>query len=129
MFKRRQRTATVVFNLQRFLPLVEALGSDGMSSDEEDDRGVFRIIRKPFVSTEVTSVMSAIDEVFRTEVRRRSGSHMRVRLPGPDTNGDAKPVPGLPVNCYDSDWLGSLSSADAVGLRIRKTRMDLSLDT
>jgi hypothetical protein len=93
--------------------MVARLGTSGMSSDESDDDGVCYVRHRPWLSSEVKTLLIFIDE------NRKATSSIGTRLPGarphvrirrtrdpPLTSREA--IATLPKNFYDDAWLAAL---------------------
>ncbi|KAF5317868.1 hypothetical protein D9758_018481 [Tetrapyrgos nigripes] len=117
MFQRRLLTVLRSEQLRRHKELIERLGTDGMSSDEEVQISPYQRVyhvRYPRWRAPVLAVfMHTIDRMallYRFDSRNFHGSppHERIRpqdLGDPDIYVDGKFVPQLPRNAYNQNWL------------------------
>lgn len=93
--------------------MLDDLGIDGMSSDEEEriDDGVqYRILVPRWRSPNLTPWLRQFDEIYlyyRHEKNSRDlrGTFPRRRLPSSVWSTSRKFVAGLPINAYRTDWL------------------------
>ncbi|KIO07668.1 hypothetical protein M404DRAFT_391095 [Pisolithus tinctorius Marx 270] len=117
-------------SLQKHLPLVKHLGTQGISSDESEDE-VRRMINYPHVyprwrSQKLAMLMWEVDLVIVEFLSVAIGKHKRAgtqlqNCPHSDKFNDAAAAPpGLPVNCYDATWLSSLHPHSKKLLRVQE---------
>lgn len=134
-FKRRQQIAKERRHLDppfwdRTAEVIEYLGAQGMSSDEtvQEARGmnpkVVRRIPKPWLHTDVSSLLAAIDEQGSVVTPSRGGKTV-LRLRAPDSRAgvtmrsESAPVCKLPANYYDEMWWRSLSNGQQLSIQRR----------
>ncbi|KIO05585.1 hypothetical protein M404DRAFT_512253 [Pisolithus tinctorius Marx 270] len=121
-------------SLQKHLPLVKHLGTQGISSDESEDEAR-RTINYPRVyprwrSQKLAMLMweadLAIVEFLSVAIgkRKRAGTQLRNRPHSDKFNDAAAAPPGLPVNCYDAAWLSSLHPRSKKLLRVQEKEYD-----
>lgn len=95
--------------LRKHIPLFEALGVGGISSDEEDttSKGGRRFIshRHHFISEEVSRLGRHLDNLSDKLIKRKPYE----RVPGTPRLAK-KWIRRLPVNGYDLDWYLALKS-------------------
>ncbi|KII89497.1 hypothetical protein PLICRDRAFT_175670 [Plicaturopsis crispa FD-325 SS-3] len=105
-------------SLQRHVPILQLLGPDGMSSDEEEGppgTRVFQIYEPRFRADQVTVWLRTFDSIhhlLRSSAPDLRGNWPRSRNVQEDDDNDRPPlsrsnkfVPGLPVNAYNAEWL------------------------
>ncbi|KAF5327981.1 hypothetical protein D9758_017675 [Tetrapyrgos nigripes] len=117
MFQRRLLTVLRSEQLRRHKELIERLGTDGMSSDEEVQispyQRVYHVCYPCWRAPVLAAFMHTIDRMallYRFDSRNFHGSppHERIRpqdLGDPDIYVDGKFVPQLPRNAYNQNWL------------------------
>ncbi|KAI6138490.1 hypothetical protein BKA82DRAFT_4236318 [Pisolithus tinctorius] len=121
-------------SLQKHLPLVKHLGTQGISSDESEDEAR-RTINYPRVyprwrSQKLAMLMweadLAIVEFLSVAIgkRKRAGTQLRNRPHSDKFNDAAAAPPGLPVNCYDAAWLSLLHPRSKKLLRVQEKEYD-----
>ncbi|KIJ44513.1 hypothetical protein M422DRAFT_47267 [Sphaerobolus stellatus SS14] len=99
-----------------FLDILEALGPDGMSSDETDleawhSNGAYQFLRIPkaFRSRALDHVLSYIDKLSKHGTLDHTGSLKgateRVRIADHPTARNVAGFAGLPIDIYNSEWL------------------------
>jgi hypothetical protein len=103
-------------DLKRFIPLIRQLGPNGMSSDEsclENGVSGYRICKRQWRATAVTTWIRQIDAVFRSLRVTSSGNLCPGRWPHPRVDGNKTstrpPVRYLPTVCYRTEWLFKLA--------------------
>ncbi|KAI6094260.1 hypothetical protein EDD17DRAFT_1752500 [Pisolithus thermaeus] len=122
--------------LQKHLPLVKYLGTQGISSDESKDEAR-RTISYPrmyprWCSQQLSALMweadLAILEFLSITIgkHKKAGMQLRNRLHSAKFNDAAAAPPGLPVNCYDAAWLSSLHLCSKKHLRVREEEYDFA---
>ncbi|KAF8154394.1 hypothetical protein K438DRAFT_1483961, partial [Mycena galopus ATCC 62051] len=114
LFHRRRYISYVFPPLQQHSAMLEQLGVDGMSSDEsgeEDDRHGYKILMPLWRAPEVAPWLRIFDTVHN--ILRRAGDPQALRGSFPHrrilTNKKStskKFIAGLPLNVYDSAWMG-----------------------
>lgn len=102
--------------------MVQDLGQDGMSSDDEADseqalrrvgKPPLYIARKvPWRSFEVEMVLRSLDEVHRRRRIGTRGAHPRIRNLSEARESRRTPVNGLPKNYYSRSWYEGLRRAE-----------------
>lgn len=106
--------------------------SQGVSSDESDSEEdstpkAFRRISPAWRSEDLRDFMWSLDSDIqasrRPKVGHRSvrGAEPRRRKFSPLTNHEAPAPPGLPRNCYDDDWLKTLTAKQLRDLKLIET--------
>ncbi|KAI6160179.1 hypothetical protein EDD17DRAFT_1485303, partial [Pisolithus thermaeus] len=116
-------------SLKRHLPFVKDLGSQGMSSDESEDKSTRTIsylrVYPAWRSRQLASLLWSVDDVATSNVsvqigkRKKSGTQLRVRPHSDKVNEEAATPPGLPRNCYDAAWLEKLNQRQRRELRVQ----------
>ncbi len=117
LFQRRLYIATKYAETRVHAPMIQALGVNGMSSDESDhenDHQQYRIIVKRWRHPEVTPWLRVFDKLYHRY--RLSGGDMQTLQGGfphlrveSNISSDSHPVSRLPRNAYSSQWLSSLN--------------------
>ena len=112
--------------LNRFTDVVNALGTAGISEDEQDPEDRIRIpprylIRKlEWRSPEFTHLLRTLDHLhlsnrFTKQGQSSPGNWPRYRVEGRLVD-PSPPIEGLPADCYDRVWYGRLSTSEREGL-------------
>ncbi|RXW14916.1 hypothetical protein EST38_g10943 [Candolleomyces aberdarensis] len=117
LFYRRLQAADRLEDTKRHLPLLLALGKDGMSSDESDHkngsgRPLYLATNKKWRHPQATACLRAFDAIHRDKrfkpVRNiSSGAQVHERRLT-FTASKRPPVRGLPTAFYDPEWLARL---------------------
>ncbi|KAH9858480.1 hypothetical protein C2E23DRAFT_718089 [Lenzites betulinus] len=133
---RRYNIALRYGGTRRHVPLLQRLGPEGMSSDEEDTEGPFTryaAFRKPWRHASVTRIMRILDALHRRS-RSRSGQGSqrgrgpRVRYMSSQVSPEKRVVRRLPRNAYDPDWLRTRTAVQLEELDIEETPYDFTID-
>lgn len=124
LFERRRDLTFLYPSLVDQRPLLDALGVDGMSSDEEEtilgsNVHQYRIYVPRWRSQMVTAWLRIFDHIY---IRARSagvfghqrGAWPRARVMADNPSGSHHFVPRLPRNAYDDAWFGTLVNASDV---------------
>ena len=93
--------------------MLDDLGIDGMSSDEEErfEEGVqYRILMPKWRSPTLTPWLRQFDDIYLYYRHEKNsldmrGTFPRRRLPSPFWSSSRKFVAGLPFNAYRTEWL------------------------
>lgn len=93
--------------------MIQALGIDGMSSDEEEvlaDGVQYRIQTPRWRAEMVTPWLRMFDAIYRyhrleNHTGDMRGTFPRRRIPTTTESTSRKFVPGLPINAYKTQWL------------------------
>lgn len=121
--------------MKRHLWVIQALGVQGMSSDESEHEGTqvrYRRTtlewRNPALETFFT-VIDVFHEAGRftsgADKSSKSGSHVHLRLPAQKVSERAA-VPGLPEAAYNPTWLKDLSDFFRSRLNISNVQYDFA---
>lgn len=116
---------------------IDRLGVSGHSADEsdyDDEGNVHYVVNQlPWRAGDLTQYVRALD-VLHLSTRYKSSGR---RMPGPlphfrsttpkRIDAGATPVPGLPCNFYDKDWLATLDESELHALRIQDFEIDLHI--
>ncbi|KAI6047235.1 hypothetical protein EDC04DRAFT_2887044 [Pisolithus marmoratus] len=98
--------------LQKHLPLVNYLRTQGISSDESEDE-TRRMISYPYLAIlEFLSIMIG--------KHKKAGTQLWNCPHSEKFNDAAAAPPGLPMNCYDATWLSSLHPHSKKQLRVQE---------
>ncbi|KAI6010236.1 hypothetical protein EDC04DRAFT_2906110 [Pisolithus marmoratus] len=122
--------------LQKHLPLVNYLGTQGISSDESKDK-TRRMISYPHVyphwcSQQLSALMweadLAILEFLSVMIGRhkKAGTQLQNCPHSEKFNNAAAAPPGLPVHCYDATWLSLLHPHSKKQLRVQEEEYDFA---
>ncbi|KAI6016509.1 hypothetical protein EDC04DRAFT_2903234 [Pisolithus marmoratus] len=122
--------------LRKHLPLVNYLGTQGISSDESKDE-TRRTISYPRVypcwcSQQLSALMWEVDLAILEFLSITIGKHkkastqLRNRPHSEKFNNAAAAPPGLPVNCYDATWLSLLHPRSKKQLRVQEEEYDFT---
>ncbi|KAI0689976.1 hypothetical protein C8T65DRAFT_588268, partial [Cerioporus squamosus] len=135
LFHRRHEIARRYRATLRHVWILERLGIDGMSSDEEDTAAPFkrfRILVKPWRHARVTTFLRTLDALYRlwratSSQAEKRGSQPRLRYIS-DKRSTSHAVSRLPANAYDDVWYGEQSSVEQDNLRAREEPYDFGHD-
>ena len=120
---------------RRHVRILRILGPAGMSSDEEDVSNPlvrrFGIIKREWMSQELTYSIRVLDGLSRWQRSQEGqgsqrGQFPRVRFLTENMETSSRPIPGLPINAYDQDWLQAISGLQRRDLRIVEEPFDFS---
>ncbi len=121
---RRLAAASLYPETRVHIPMLQALGPHGMSSDESDHepsgRLRYRILRKGWRNPKITAWLRLFDKLYaiaRLDSMSGSQPHHRVTSNSYTTRRPA--VRGLPENAYNSTWLGKLTDYDRMLLFVK----------
>ena len=111
LFQRRHAILTRYRVLHHHIKILQRLGINGMSSDEEDEGTPFvryRVLKKPWRSEAVTTFLRTLDALHRRYRKTggsgsKRGSPPRLRYLGTEES-TTKEVSRLPINAYAPDW-------------------------
>ncbi|KAI6104830.1 hypothetical protein EDD16DRAFT_1492262, partial [Pisolithus croceorrhizus] len=116
--------------LSRHKRLLEALGTQGMSSDESDTKAPGKSTTYPRVypqwrSQQLSSFLWKLDAIIEKihalpiGRRKRGGNPLRIRPHTSKYNTTAAAPIGFPRNCCDKEWLDSLPARSKATLWAR----------
>ncbi|KAI6027218.1 hypothetical protein EDC04DRAFT_2899234 [Pisolithus marmoratus] len=122
--------------LWKHLPLVNYLGTQGISSDESKDK-TRRTISYPCAypcwhSQQLSALMWEVDLAILEFLSITIGKHKKAGMqlwncPHSEKFNDAAAAPpGLPMNCYDATWLSLLHPCSKKQLRVQEEEYDFS---
>jgi hypothetical protein len=117
--------------MKQHFGMLKYLGSDGTSSDEEEDAPgpvrPFVRVPLPWVSQEARAWKIRFDSIFAVE--NTAVPHNRIDpMPGARPS-QRYPVPGLPRNFYDPEWLSSLDTEHMIQLNMKETAYEFAHST
>ncbi|KAG9079413.1 hypothetical protein FS749_008543 [Ceratobasidium sp. UAMH 11750] len=94
--------------------LIETLGIEGTSSDEEGPTGIYVIKRQKQLSAQVTQLKRKLDLAYSIHFKGpgSKGNQLRKRVDNGLTSGRRLRVPGLPLSCMDPGWLSTLGEVE-----------------
>ncbi|KAK7686689.1 hypothetical protein QCA50_010289 [Cerrena zonata] len=117
LFRRRLDAAENFEDLKRHVTMLQRLGPNGMSSDEEDhENGVvqYKVLVKEWRAEELTPWLRVFDAAVRYSrlepFPRLRGCHPRIRHSSEQQGSTTTGVTGLPHNAYNERWLQSLTA-------------------
>ncbi|KAL1944055.1 hypothetical protein VTO73DRAFT_3873 [Trametes versicolor] len=127
LYYRRLSVAHAYAPLRRHIPMLEALGVHGMSTDESDHRnGVaqYAVSKKKWRSPSVTGWLRVFDSLYRrirsNQIQDNTpGSHPHLRFYSDVKESSRAPVRCLPRNAYNLEWLGELDDYDKKQLGVK----------
>ncbi|KAI6027253.1 hypothetical protein EDC04DRAFT_2899273 [Pisolithus marmoratus] len=122
--------------LWKHLPLVNYLGTQGISSDESKDK-TRRMISYPCVypcwcSQQLSALMWEVDLAILEFLSITIGKHKKAGMQlwncplSEKFNDAAAAPPGLPMNCYDATWLSLLHPCSKKQLRVQEEEYDFA---
>ncbi|KAG8764766.1 hypothetical protein FRC12_007905 [Ceratobasidium sp. 428] len=113
LYQHRLRIINAIPALRRHGRLIETLGLEGTSSDEEDATrpGVYLIKRRRQLSRQVNLLKDQLDKAFSIYFKGpgSKGNRDRKRVEGGPVNTRRLRVTGLPLSCMDPAWLATLT--------------------
>ncbi|EMD36708.1 hypothetical protein CERSUDRAFT_50933 [Gelatoporia subvermispora B] len=135
LFRRRVRAAKRYPMLRKHVPMLERLGVDGMSSDEDLHlKGVlqYRVLLKSWRHERVTNWLRVFDAAHRRSRLNKVNSASRGapvcnRLRDVKIDETRPAVSGLPRNAYDSQWLAKQGEFDLDDLQINEEQYNFNL--
>ena len=135
LFQRRYHTAARYKATKEHLWILEKLGVDGMSSDEEDVGAPvvrYRVFVRPWRHSRVTAFLRILDALHRRWRKKagtgsKRGSPPRLRFLCKDVSR-TRAVANLPCNAYDDAWLATLSTVKKDDLRAQEKEYDFTHD-
>ncbi|KAG8707107.1 hypothetical protein FRC09_002028 [Ceratobasidium sp. 395] len=110
IYNQRLRIINTIPALRRYGRLIEALGIEGTSSDEEGTRrGVYSVRRKPQLSSNVEGLKRQLDQAFYIHFKGpgTKGNQVRHRKDEGLVSKRKFRVKGLPLSCMDPIWLAT----------------------
>ncbi|RPD60434.1 hypothetical protein L227DRAFT_502152, partial [Lentinus tigrinus ALCF2SS1-6] len=135
LFQRRHAVVTRYRVLRPHIQILERLGINGMSSDEEEEDAPFvryRIMVKPWRSEAVTKFLRALDALHRRYRKTggsgsKRGSPPRLRYVSVEES-TSKEVPRLPINAYSERWYTEQKGLKLDEIAARPTPYNFDLD-
>lgn len=120
-------------DMERFKKYIDILAEGGGMSGDESDRGLgsssssakkYFALRPVWRSKEVSRWLRVMDLVhldrrFAADGRTTRGNWTRCRIPSNKVDQTATPIPMLPSNFYDTDWLSSLTTKEKKRLKMQ----------
>ncbi|KAI6046195.1 hypothetical protein EDC04DRAFT_2558426, partial [Pisolithus marmoratus] len=119
-------------HLSRHKRLLEALGTQGMSSDELDTEvpgrsrsttypRIYPKWRSQQLSAFLWRVDAVVEKIHASPVgrRKRGGNPLQIRPHSSKYNNAAAAPIGFPRNCYDKEWLDSLPARSRATLQAK----------
>ena len=115
LFQRRREVAKRYGPLQQHLGVLDALGVDGMSSDESDmdpttNQRRYTVVKPDWRHPDLHSWLGIFDQFHHySHLNRwsndRRGAFAHIRAGSQKVHKEAHPPSHLPVNAYDQQWL------------------------
>ncbi|KAG8701762.1 hypothetical protein FRC08_003915 [Ceratobasidium sp. 394] len=116
LYKHRLRIINAVPALARHGRLIETLGLEGTSSDEEDRtrdgvRGIYLVKRRKQLSSKVTHLKRQLDLAYSIHFKGpgSKGNQLRRRVDIDLVSNRRFEISGLPLSCMDPGWVASLT--------------------
>ncbi|EUC67076.1 hypothetical protein RSOL_522710, partial [Rhizoctonia solani AG-3 Rhs1AP] len=113
LYYQRLKAVQELPSLHRHGRLLEALGIDGTSSDEEDPDvpGTYIIKRRRPLSESVYHLFGQIDQAYLVHFKGpgSKGNQVRRRVDKGVLSKRKFEITGIPISCMDPDWLHELS--------------------
>ncbi|PPR05293.1 hypothetical protein CVT26_011616 [Gymnopilus dilepis] len=108
--------------------IVQALGPEGMSSDESDldsDKKTFIVKKIPWRNRRLTEVVQGIDKSRNLtnaygNTRPGNSPRTRIRRDRPRKSARKKAPTGKPVDMYDTDWYEKLTYRKQIALKAER---------
>ena len=117
--------------MKKHIDILERLGMEGMSSDEEDSDGDYGVFKKVWRAKRVTfflRILDSLHRMIRSSGGRGSQSGAKRRRRYLVDNETTSPPPRkLPRNMYASDWLETLGRVELQELW-PQSEYDLTID-
>ncbi|RPD73846.1 hypothetical protein L226DRAFT_571764 [Lentinus tigrinus ALCF2SS1-7] len=135
LFQRRYAIVTRYRILRPHIKILQRLGVNGMSSDEEEEGAPFvryRVLIKPWRSEAVTKFLRALDALHRRYRKTggsgsKRGSPPRLRCLSTEES-TSKEVPRLPINAYNERWYSEQKGLKRDDIAARPTPYNFDLD-
>ncbi|KAG9087104.1 hypothetical protein FRC06_002727 [Ceratobasidium sp. 370] len=111
LYNHRLRIIKEIPALRRYGRLIQTLGIDGTSSDEDTTRpGVYSVRRKPQLSSRVQNLKRQLDQAYAIHFKGpgTKGNQLRQRIDSGLVSTALFKIKGLPVSCMDQAWLATL---------------------
>jgi hypothetical protein len=115
LFQRRREIAKQYGPLLRHLEVLDALGVDGMSSDESDmdpttNQRKYTVVKPDWRHPDLHNWLGIFDHFhhyshLNSWSNDRRGAFAHIRVGSQKVHKEAHPPPHLPVNAYDQQWL------------------------
>ncbi|RPD56981.1 hypothetical protein L226DRAFT_449457, partial [Lentinus tigrinus ALCF2SS1-7] len=135
LFQRRHAIVSRYHVLHPHIKILQRLGVNGMSSDEEEEDAPFvryRVLVKPWRSEAVTKFLRALDALHRRYRKTggsgsKRGSRPRLRYVYSEKS-TSKEVRRLPINAYSEDWYREQKGLRRDEIAARPTPYNFDLD-
>ncbi|KAG9094640.1 hypothetical protein FS749_012087 [Ceratobasidium sp. UAMH 11750] len=133
LYKHRLQIIKTVPALVKHGQLIETLGIEGTSSDEESPRrGIYTVRRKRQLSSKVQHLKRQLDQAYAIHFKGpgTKGNQLRQRIDTGLVSTRRFRVTGLPLSCMDAAWLATLTSVQKDMLKLDAvTEYDFSFPT
>ncbi|KAG9085989.1 hypothetical protein FRC06_003328 [Ceratobasidium sp. 370] len=132
LYGHRLRIINAVPALARHGRLIETLGLEGTSSDEEDltrgVRGIYVVKRRKQLSSKVTHLKRQLDLAYSIHFKRpgSKGNQLRKRVDTDLVSNRRLKVPGLPLSCMDPGWVAGLTDVQKEMYEFRDMQYDFT---
>ncbi|KAG8786173.1 hypothetical protein FRC12_016838 [Ceratobasidium sp. 428] len=130
LYAHRLKIINAVPALARHGRLIEALGLEGTSSDEEDRarKGVYIIKRRKQLSPGVNHLKDQLDQAYSIRFKGpgSKGNQLRKRIDTGLVSNRRLMITGLPVSCMHPAWLATLTDIQKAMYEFRDILYDYS---
>lgn len=134
LFHRRLIVAKMFPAFRRHVPILEALGPFGMSSDESSHANgypAYRVFKKEWRNPTLTIWLRLFDSIYRRlrfnpVDQNTAGSHPHLRMYCEEICNRRAAVKHLPRNAYNEVWVRELNDYDRDLLEIQQITYDFS---
>jgi len=120
LFRNRRSACSRDSRYRAYLPLLDDIGHQGMSSDEEEprkgSRARFVVIDKPWRSARLKLFFSELDEIHFRSLRQTRNARLRIISPDGKSNLHSVVPRELPEDCYSGTFLQGLTIPERIAL-------------
>ncbi|KAG9099105.1 hypothetical protein FS749_002121 [Ceratobasidium sp. UAMH 11750] len=110
--------------------LIETLGLEGTSSDEEDTTrpGVYLVKCRKQLSPQVRQLKRQLDLAYSIHFKGpgSKGNQLRKRIDTGLVSNRRLKITGLPISCMDQGWLSTLTDVEKDMYKFREMQYDFS---
>ncbi|KAG8696990.1 hypothetical protein FRC08_006802 [Ceratobasidium sp. 394] len=132
LYEHRLRIINAIPALAQHGRLIETLGLEGTSSDEEDltrgVHGIYVIKRRKQLSSKVNHLKRQLDLAYSIHFKGpgSKGNQLRKRVDTGLVSKRRLRIPGLPTSCMDPGWLATLTDVQKGMYEFRDMKYDFS---
>ncbi|KAG9096568.1 hypothetical protein FRC06_008531 [Ceratobasidium sp. 370] len=130
LYLHRLRIINAVLALARHGRLIETLGIEGTSSDEEDatHKGVYFVKRRKQLSSKVRHLKRKLDMAYSIHFKGpgSKGNQLRKRVDTGVISNRRLKITGLPISCMDQTWLATLTDIQKEMYELREMEYDFT---